>query len=60
MSAKLLTEHDLEFLGLKGGCTVSSESTHLKIVPLFGNHMLRLICKVCDFVIVYLHYHILR
>ena len=27
MTVKLLTEHHLEFLSLKGGCTGSSEST---------------------------------
>ena len=31
MSVKLLAEHHLEFLSLKGGCTVSSESTLVKI-----------------------------
>ena len=31
MSVKLLTEHHLEFLSLKGGCTDSTESTHVKI-----------------------------
>ena len=31
MSFKLLTEHNLEFLSLKGGCTGSSESTLFKI-----------------------------
>ena len=31
MSVKLLTEHHLEFQSLKGGCTGSSESTHVKI-----------------------------
>ena len=31
MSAKLLTEHHLEFLSLKGGCTGSSESTLFKM-----------------------------
>ena len=31
MSVKLLTEHHLEFLSLKGGCTGSSESTLVKI-----------------------------
>ena len=31
MSVKLLTEHHLEFLSLKVGCTCSSESTHVKI-----------------------------
>ena len=31
MSVKLLTEHQLEFLSLKGGCTGSSESTLVKM-----------------------------
>ena len=31
MSVKLLTEHHLEFLSFKGGCTGSSESTLVKI-----------------------------
>ena len=31
MSVKLLTEHHLEFLRLKGGCTGSSESTFVKM-----------------------------
>ena len=31
MSVKLLTEHYLEFLSLKGGCTGSSESTLVKM-----------------------------
>ena len=30
MSLKLLTEHHLEFLSLRGGCTGSSESTLFK------------------------------
>ena len=30
MVVKLLTEHHLEFLSLKGGCTGSSESTLVK------------------------------
>ena len=34
---KLLTDH-LEFLSLKGGCTGSSESTHVKM-HIVGNHM---------------------
>ena len=41
----LLTEHNMEFLSLKGGCTGSSEST-LYIV---GNHMRRLNLSLCDF-----------
>ena len=31
MSVKLLTEHHLKFLSLKGGCTCSSESTLVKM-----------------------------
>ena len=31
MSIKLLTEHRLEFVSLKGGCTGSSESTLVKM-----------------------------
>ena len=31
MIVKLLTEHNLEFLSLKGGCRESSESTLVKM-----------------------------
>ena len=31
MSVKLLTEHHLKFLSVKGGCTGSSESTLFKM-----------------------------
>ena len=31
MIVKLLTEHHLEFLSLKGGCRASSESTLVKM-----------------------------
>ena len=31
MIVQLLIEHHLEFLGLKGGCRGSSESTHVKM-----------------------------
>ena len=31
MIVKLLSEHHLVFLSLKGGCTGSSESTHIKM-----------------------------
>ena len=34
MIVKLLTEHNLEFLSLKGGCRGSSESTLVKNVKL--------------------------
>ena len=31
MTVKLMTEHHLEFLNLNGGCTGSSEFTHVKM-----------------------------
>ena len=40
MIVQLLTEHHLEFLSLKGGCTVSSESTHAKISNCWKSHAL--------------------
>ena len=40
MIVKLLTEHHLEFLTLKGGCTGSSESTHLKMPHCRKSHAL--------------------
>ena len=42
MTVKLLTEHYLEFLSFKGGCTDSSESIHMSIRYIVGNHMSRL------------------
>ena len=39
-SAKLLTEHHLELLSLKGGCTGSSESTLVKISNCWKSHVL--------------------
>ena len=38
MSVKLLTEHHLEFLSLKGGCTGSSESTNVKMPHCWKSH----------------------
>ena len=40
MIVKLLTEHHLEFLSLKGGCTGSSESTHVKMPHCWNSHTL--------------------
>ena len=40
MSVKLLTEHHLEFLSLKGGCRGSSESTHVKMPHCWKSHAL--------------------
>ena len=45
MIVKLLTEHHLVFLSLKGGCTGSSESTHVKC-HIVGNLMHWLIFSV--------------
>ena len=39
MSAKLLIEHHLEFLSLKGSCTGSSESTLVKIQHCWKSHV---------------------
>ena len=39
MIFKLLTEHHLEFLSLKGGCTGSSESTLVKMPHCRKSHV---------------------
>ena len=39
MTIKLLTEHHLEFLALKGGCTGSSESTLVKMPHCWKSHV---------------------
>ena len=38
MSVKLLTEHHLEFLSLKGGCAGMSESTLVKMPHCWKSH----------------------
>ena len=38
MIVKLLTEHHLEFLSFKGGCTGSYESTHVKMPHCWKSH----------------------
>ena len=38
MSVKLLTEHHLEVLNLKGGCTGTSESTLVKMQHCWKSH----------------------
>ena len=38
LRVKLLTEHQLEFLRLKGGCRGSSESTPVKMPHCWKNH----------------------
>ena len=39
MNVKQLTEHHLEFLSLKGGCTNSSESTLDKMSHCWKSHV---------------------
>ena len=39
MTVKLLAEHDLEFLGLREGCTGSYESTFVKIPHRWRSHV---------------------
>ena len=45
MIVKLLTEHYLEFLSLTGGCTCSSESTHVEMPHCWKSHALAQIQK---------------
>ena len=40
MIVKLLTEHNLECLSLKGACRGSSESTHVKMPHCWKSHAL--------------------
>ena len=49
MIVKLLAEHHLEFLSLKGGCRGSSESTHVKMSHCWKSHALAhfLITETC-------------
>ena len=47
MIVKLLTEHHLEFLSLKGGCRGWSESTHVKMPHCWKSHALAQIIVRC-------------
>ena len=47
ISVKLLTEHHLEFLGLKGGCTCSSESTLVKRPHSLKSHVTAQLLRLC-------------
>ena len=38
MIVKLLTEHHLECLSIKGGCTGSSEAAHVKMPNCWKSH----------------------
>ena len=50
MIVRLLTEHHLEFLSLKGGCRGSSESTHVKMSHCWKSHALAHIIVIMWFV----------
>ena len=50
MIVKLLTEHHLECLSLKGGCRGSSESTHVKMPHCWKSHAIQLISRVSQFI----------
>ena len=45
MTVKLLTEHHLEFLSLKGGCTGSSESTLVKMPHCWKSRVMAHFCS---------------
>ena len=47
MTVKLLTEHYLEFLSLKGGCTGSSESTLIKMPHCWKSHVMAQMYVFC-------------
>ena len=47
MSVKLLTEHHLEFLSLKGGCRGSSESTLVKMSNCWKSHVAAHLHREC-------------
>ena len=46
MIVKLLTEHHLEFLSLKGGCRGSSESTLVKMSNCWKSYVTAHLCNI--------------
>ena len=48
MIVKLLTEHHLEFLSLKGGCRGSSESTLVKMPHCWKSHAVAQSLSITD------------
>ena len=51
MIVKLLTEHHLEFLSLKGGCRGSSESKNVKMQHCWKSHATAHISCECAFIL---------
>ena len=61
MIVKPLTEHHLECLSLKGGCTGLSESTHVKLPHCWKSHALaQKIDKHTDYTLLYLWAEIVK
>ena len=63
MTVKLLTEHNLEFLSFKGGCTDWSESTYVKMPHCWKSHatahLVNLVLKEkYSFLMAYVHLEI--
>ena len=50
MSVELLTEHHFEFLSLKGGCTGSPESIHVKMPHCWKSHVAAQLCEKSLFI----------
>ena len=48
MTVNLLTEHHLEFLGIKGGCTGLSESTLVKMPHCWKLHVVAHMLMIFD------------
>ena len=48
MVVELLTEHHLEFLSLKRGCRVLSESTLVKMPHCWKSHVMAYMIKLLD------------
>ena len=59
MTVKLLTEHHLEFLSLKGGCTGSSGSTLVKMPHCWKSHVAALVLLALEIVLSQLKVYIL-
>ena len=49
MIVKLLTEHHMEFLSLKGGCRGSSESTHVEMTHCWKSRALAHFIMLCQY-----------
>ena len=55
MIVKRLTEHHLEFVSLKGGCTGLSETTHVKMQHCWKSHAL---AQILEYFLFYIFIHV--